>query len=292
MTTTDLPAPPDTRRPRRALGAAAAAGTLPYLALKTAWLTGHPVGLSDPALVAGGSMALLNAITVGLDLCLVALAVTLGSRYPLRASAVVVLLPAWVATGLLAPITLVSFPLTLLFPDTAGTGMEPWVRPTVYGGFAWQGVFLLAAFALLARERWGSGPRPAGPAPELGRVLLGGGAVTGVLGAGLGVAYGALSGSVPLLVQSLVAAAVAVAGIGGAAALVRGTGGPLAVLTAWTGSAVPFADGLWAAVTTMGGSPLSAAGAPAYGLGNLAGLLSGFALAVAALVAVTWPRAG
>lgn len=239
-------------------------------------------------------MAALNAITVGLDLCLVALAVTLGTRYPLRAPAVVVLLPAWVATGLLAPIALVSFPLTLLFPDAAGTGMEPWVRPTVYGGFAWQGVFLLAAFALLARERWGSGPRPAGPAPELGRVLLGGGAVTGVLGAGLGVAYGALSGSVPLLVQGLVVAAVAVAvaGITGVAALVRGTGGPLPVLAAWTGSAVPFADGLWAAVTTMGGSPLSAAGAPAYGLGNLAGLLSGFALAVAALVAVTRPRAG
>ncbi|WP_235783679.1 hypothetical protein [Amycolatopsis orientalis] len=64
--------------------------------------------------------------------------------------------PIWIGTGLLAPIVL-DLPVIvadLMKPQPAGTPLENWVWAVVYGGFAWQGVLLLTAFVLYARDRW------------------------------------------------------------------------------------------------------------------------------------------
>ncbi|MFP5020504.1 hypothetical protein [Pseudonocardia phyllosphaerae] len=275
---------------RRALGVAAALGTLPYLGLKCAWLTGAAVGVTDAALLTSGSMRVLNAVTVVLDLCVVVLAAALGSRRAGRIPALAVLLPAWVATGLLLPMV-VTFPLTMLAGGPAASvGLQPWVRPLVYGGFAWQGLCLLAAFAVYAADRWRDRLRRPAPVDTAVRPLLhataGGGAVLGVLAAGLLMVSGAGSGSGVLVIVAALDAGFGLAGVVAVVRLARGRGSAAVVVTAWAGTAVPFANGLWSAVTTMGATALSGSGDPAQGLAQLCGLLGGFALAVAGLLAV------
>ena len=281
----------DTITARRALGVAATAGTLPYLSLKIAWLTGNPVGIDDPALLRDDAWIAANTVTVLLALCVAGLAAVLGSRWALRAPAAAVLLPAWVGTGLLVPAALVA-PLALLTPAAPGGGVAGWVTPMGYGGFAWQGLFLLAAFALFARDRWWTAVLRPGPVPEPVRPLLrataAGGALTAAGSVALHLVLAAGAGPVTGAVVDIVQAALVAAGIAGVLALAAGRPGPVAVVAAWTGSAVPFAGGLWAVVSAVGiAGPGSA---PALrGLADLAGLLGGFALAVAALLAVSSP---
>ncbi len=282
----------------RPLAVAATLGTLPYVILKAFWLTGHPVGVDDPGLLESTSMVALNAATVVMDLAVVALAFTLASAWGRRLPAVAVLLPAWVATGLLVPISLIGLPAAVV-AAAAGSGdamgLAAWVRPMVYGGFAWQAVFLLAAFAVHARERWsGAVRRPApadGPVATLMRACVGGGVATAVLGAALAVLGGVLAGGWLGGVAALTTAVFPLAGAAGVLALARGrTVGrvrTVAVVAAWCGSGAAFAGGLWTAVTTLGTTDLSAAGNPATGLGQLCCLLAGFALAVAGLLAVS-----
>ena len=85
--------------------------------------------------------------------------------------AVLLLIPVWVGTGLLAPIAL-GVPLGLAAQAIAGgspvpahNGLHGWVYAVVYGGFAVQAVCLLTAFALYARDR-------AGPSSLLAASLL------------------------------------------------------------------------------------------------------------------------
>lgn len=282
--------------PRRIVGGAAIAGTLPYLGLKAAWLTGHPVGLEDLSMLSSTTMAAFNAATVAMDLGLIALAVALTSTRGRRLPALAVLLPGWVATGLLLPIAVSVLPATLVSGAGTGDGLAGWVRPMVYGGFAWQGLFLMTAFALYARDRWAAAVRDAGPVPEpvrpLLRATLGGGTAMAALSAPLQVLAGATSAAgVTGLVAGLANAAFAVAGAAGVLALARGTRVTTAVLAGWTGSAAMFSWGLWTAVTTMGAAAeVGAGGLPAYGLAQLAGLLGGFALAVAGLLSLSGPR--
>ncbi|MBC3191381.1 hypothetical protein H7X46_09940 [Pseudonocardia sp. C8] len=294
MTTQDVRG---TLTARRALGAVAALATLPYVTMKLAWLTGNPVGITDLRAVAGAGMPAMNAITLLLDVCVIALAAALGSRAALRAPALPVLLPAWVATGLLVPIALVSLPLTLALPDAGDPGLAGWVRPMVYGGFTVQGLCLLLSFALYARERWGARLAAPGAAPEPVRPLLrataGGGAVTGVLAAGLQLLHTGLTGDPVALVAAVVPAALVLAGVTGVLLLARGRSGGVVVTAAWTGSAVAFATGLYAVAVTMGATELSMGGSsPAAGLGHVCGLLAGFALAVAGLLAVSGSAPG
>lgn len=133
-------------------------GTLPYLALKVAWLSGSRVGLLDPDFGRSATMHVANSLTLLLDATAIALALLLVSRWGRRCPAWLVLLPMWVGTGLLAPI-LVVVPLQLLIGvPSSGSGSGPiadWVYLVVYAGFMWQGVFLLAGFAAYVVRRWG-----------------------------------------------------------------------------------------------------------------------------------------
>jgi hypothetical protein len=158
MTATALPAAPPPVA-YRTLGWLAAAGTLPYVVLKVLWLTGSTTGTSDPAFLADPTIHAMNVVTLGMDVVVVALALALTHRWGERLPAWLVLLPMWVGTGFLVPMAVSIMPGTVaaIALSDAGTGpLLPWVQPMVYGGFAWQGVFLCAAFVVHARTRWGA----------------------------------------------------------------------------------------------------------------------------------------
>ncbi|QOV39195.1 hypothetical protein IM697_12870 [Streptomyces ferrugineus] len=153
-------------RSRRLLRAVAIASCVPYLALKAAWIAGSHLGIppGSTLLEHRGSMAVANGVTVLMDGAVIVLALVLTRPWGLRVPAWLLGLPAWVATGLLAPI-MAGFPLQLLATalggtaDTVGADGEPfldsWVFGVVYTGFIVQGVTLGALFALYARDRWG-----------------------------------------------------------------------------------------------------------------------------------------
>lgn len=145
----------------------AALTTLPYMALKIAWLSGHRIGLSDPEFGRSTAMHILNSLTLALDVVALVLAVIFLTRRGLRAPAWIVLPPMWIGAGLLGQI-LVSTPISLVVTAVAPSHpptdqlppIESWVYAAVYCGFTGLGVGLLGAFALYARQRWGSRPVP------------------------------------------------------------------------------------------------------------------------------------
>ena len=291
---------PPSIRLRRLAGWAAIAGTLPYLVLKVLWLTGHQVGIRRPDLLDG--MDALNAVTVAMDACVIALALALAYPWGRRLPAWLLLLPAWVGGGFLIPMAVVILPSTVLWLIGGGAGgghadpMEAWVRPMVYGGFAWQGVFLAVAFVLYARDRWpaevGAGDAVPGVRSRevlpLLRVLAGGGTVMVVLTVGLSVGDAIRAGTAGSVASAVAQAAMEVAGLLGVLALARDTTRRVvSVAAGWIGTGVLFAWGLWGTVNMVAGTPLAASGYPMSGLAGLAGLLGGFALAVAGLLAVT-----
>ncbi|MEU9048055.1 MULTISPECIES: hypothetical protein [unclassified Kitasatospora] len=175
----------------------AVAATGPYLTLKLLWLTGHPVGADDP-----GSMHklwLLNLLTFGMDAIAVALALAFVRPWGRRAPAGLVAFPMWVATGLLGTI-LVALPLFLLSAlvlgpehsaDPNDKGLGDWVFLVVYGGFTVQGLALITAFALYARQRWAGllkeriGDLPDSPTLTVQRALA---CVAALLAAGVAAA--------------------------------------------------------------------------------------------------------
>ncbi|MBC8094058.1 MAG: hypothetical protein H7Y15_19410, partial [Pseudonocardia sp.] len=118
---------------------------------------------------------------------------------------------------------------------------------------------------------------PIDPAPV--SVITGGGTVMAVASAGLQVAVG---GAVALVV-----AALTVAGAVGVLALV-GTASHrwVAASAGWVGSAVMFSWGLYGTLLTVTGAQPVGGPDPVVGLAQLTGLLGGFALAVAGLLAI------
>jgi hypothetical protein len=141
----------------RALGWLAAAGTLPYLTLKVLWLSGSTIGVREPAFLADPTIAAANAITFTMDLLVIGLALALTQRWGDRLPAWLVLLPTWIGTGFLVPMVVAVLPGTVAEVLTGEPGpavFERWLQPLVYGGFAWQGVFLIAAFVAYAVRRW------------------------------------------------------------------------------------------------------------------------------------------
>ncbi|GAA4550228.1 hypothetical protein [Amycolatopsis samaneae] len=148
---------------------AAILGTFPYLTLKISWVTGGTIGLRDPSFVDTSTMRFANLLTAGMDAAAIALAFALTYGWGRRIPAPLVLFPAWVATGLLAPIVLSSpvIGVDLLSASSSALPLEDWVWAVVYGGFTWQGVALLTAFVLYARDRWPvlttAHARPVGP---------------------------------------------------------------------------------------------------------------------------------
>ncbi|MFI6050100.1 hypothetical protein ACIBCO_08430 [Streptomyces violascens] len=163
MTTAALTRP--TLRP--ALRAVAIAGCLPYLALKIAWISGSHLGIPEHSVLLDhrAAMVAANGGTVLMDACVIVLALLLTRPWGLRVTAWLLVLPIWIATGLLAPI-MAGYPLQLLVHmlggtvrKPAGTGSAPflddWVFAVVYPGFIIQGLALGTLFTLYARDRWG-----------------------------------------------------------------------------------------------------------------------------------------
>ena len=136
-------------------------GIVPYVILKMLWISGSRIGIVDPEFGHGTTMILLNTATAIMDVIAVVLALSFVTTWGRRIPAPVVLLPMWVATGLLGQIALV-LPLQLVLggqstPSGVGSAaLAPWVPAVVYGGFAWQGIFLIVGFALYAHARWGA----------------------------------------------------------------------------------------------------------------------------------------
>jgi hypothetical protein len=279
----------------RALGWLAAAGTLPYLTLKIGWLAGGTAGVRDPGFLADPAIVAANAVTFAMDLVVIGLALALTHRWGDRLPVWLVLLPVWVGTGFLVPMVVSIMPAITVETLSGGlhsSAFEPWLQPLVYGGFAWQGVFLCAAFAAHSVRRWSrvvtaSTPPAAGLVPFL-RVVTAGGCVMAAASALLHLVAGLASGSAVALGVESVSGALAVAGAAGVVALVRArpTGRWAAVAAAWAGSAAMFAWGLYTVTVRMTTTALSGGSDPAAGAAQVTGLLGGFALAVAGMIAL------
>ncbi|WP_405711438.1 MULTISPECIES: hypothetical protein [unclassified Streptomyces] len=184
MTQTPPSPPAAAPRPaaRAALRALAIAATLPYIALKTAWILGSRVGIPDgsPLLDHRTTMIAANAFTILMDSAVVVLALLLTRAWGRRVPTWLLVLPMWVASGLLLPI-MTGYPLQLVVGLARGDGpgsggpsfLDGWVFGVVYGGFILQGLALGTLFALYTRDRWGHlwkgalrdlPPSPTGPA--------------------------------------------------------------------------------------------------------------------------------
>ncbi|MER6576788.1 hypothetical protein [Nonomuraea sp. NPDC001023] len=265
----------------------AVAATLPYLTIKTLWLTGDPVGVSDPALMDSGQMLGMNALTFAMEAAGLLLALAFTMRWGMRLPAWLVLLPLWVGTGLLSVLAATT-PLIVLIGGLAifsGGPIQTWVYLVVYGGFITLGVALMAAFALYARDRW-----PAVfttpvrlPFPSATRsfqeVVAWGALVVAAAVAVLRVVM-AFDGTVQAVQNGL----KALLAVGGAAALValvrrRGNGPfwrPLAL--AWLGSGSLFAWGLFSMIVRSTGGPLAYGGTGVADFAELFGMLTGLVM--------------
>ncbi|MDR8410782.1 hypothetical protein MTP10_18815 [Nonomuraea sp. 3-1Str] len=280
----------------------AMAATLPYLTIKTLWLTGRAVGVDDPAFLDDPAMVGLNAMTFAMDAVALVLALSFTMRWGRRLPAWLVLLPLWVASGLLG-IVVATVPLALLVegPSLLETGgpIRPWVYAMVYGGFIGQGVCLLTAFALYARDRWAyplSAPslrRHAGPSASFQRVvavgalgmtvLLGGARLYWAFGGDAGLPA-AVAGAPSSFVGAVQDGLKGLLAIGAGVALlvvVRARGrGPIwrPVAVAWLGSGTMFGWGLYAMIITVTGAPLGGEPGGALGLVQLFETLTGLVM--------------
>ncbi|MBB5079631.1 hypothetical protein HNR40_005117 [Nonomuraea endophytica] len=252
----------------------AMAAMLPYLTIKLLWLAGNHVGVSDPALLANPVMVAMNAMTFGMDLVGLVLALSFTMRWGMRLPAWLVLLPMWVGIGLLSVI-LVTAPVGVLveglsvFP--ADGPIAPWVYMAVYGGFIGQAIGLSTAFALYARDRWPRAFRAVRPAPTatlpLQRIMARGALAVALPLAGIKLfwAFGgtlglppemaAASGTTAFLQNGLKGALIAAAAFA-LLALVKGYGGRTLAI-AWVGSGSMFGWGLYGLIVTLSAGPLA-----------------------------------
>lgn len=241
---------------------------LPYLALKTAWIFGSELGIpaGSTLLDHETTMRFANGLTFAMDAAAIALAFALARSWGRRIPAWLIAGPAWIATGLLAPIVL-AFPLQAVV-GVASSGsapppdfLEPWVFTIVYGGFSLQALGLGVLFVLHAIDRWGHlwrGPvagLPALPTSSAARLSVVGAAVVAGVPLVMHIAWAsgkswlrdeAVSGD-QAMVQG-VFALLALSGLWGARVLVRGRSGVpahVALAAAWVGSATVTAWGLW-----------------------------------------------
>ncbi|MFE1557420.1 hypothetical protein ACFW6V_20890 [Streptomyces sp. NPDC058734] len=264
---------------RRVLRAVALAATVPYLTLKTAWLAGSHIGIPDGSLLLEGGVAVTvaNAVTLAMDATVIVLALALTRPWGRRLPGWLLVVPAYVATGLLAPIVL-GFPAQALVKAVgSGAGeaakaahapfLESWVFVVVYTGFIIQGIALAGLFVSYARERWG-GRRLGAPGrrlPSPTGVVAGAAALAGtVLGAAY--LYWAFGGSAGLSAQRAAAysaetgvvsgayAVCAFAAAAGALLLARGGARPARwpLALTWAGSAAMLNWGAWMLAASLG----------------------------------------
>jgi hypothetical protein len=253
---------------RHAIGWAAVLGTLPYLVLKAIWLAGGTIGITDPAMFDDTSALVLNAVTAGMDVVAVVVALAFTYSWGQRVPGFFVLVPIWIGTGFLAPIAVLLPSMDFGDPQPF---LEPWVQPLVYGGFAWQGVMLAIAFVFYAMDRW----------PFVFRLdtrdVPAAGPVRAVL-AHVGALLAAASGVRFLAQGDIVFGGFALSAAIGTVVMTNRIRGrfwvPLAVT--WVGAGATFAWGAWAAVNSLGDTFLDG-GAPAWPvlLGTAGGLVIG-----------------
>ncbi|NUO61163.1 MAG: hypothetical protein HOV78_31265 [Hamadaea sp.] len=282
---------------------AAVAAAVPYLVLKVIWLSGGTVG-TNAATPDGATFFAMNAFTVLMDVTAVVLALAFTRPWGRRLPAPLVLFPMWVGVGFLGAIVL-ALPAAAAISALRGLNVfaegggivEPWVYAVVYVGFVSQGVGLLTAFVLYARERW---PRlPGGPLPaELGlltKTMIGLQAALGLICLywGLGGNAGLPAGSTSFSGRFLMAM-FGLLSMAGAVGLHRMKDGPTwtALTLTWLGSGAAFAWGLWLTLNLVVDSPLAADGGPMglLGLVSLLRLLSGTIVGLIAATQLVQPQ--
>ncbi|TDD64814.1 DUF3995 domain-containing protein [Actinomadura darangshiensis] len=296
-------------RLRLAVCAATIAACVPYLTIKIAWLSGSTVGWNDAAAAEDSALYVGNAITMGMDAVAVLVALAFTFRWGRRIPAWLVLTPIWIAVGLLAPIVL-AVPLGTLLqvafssePLTAGDdAIQGWVYGMVYTGFTLQGLGLLTAFVLYARNRW---PRvfsvltadvPKGATHPLQVLLARAATVPAAVFAAVHLfwAFGGTAGlrgdeiadrNAPQQLADGVWGVLALAGAAALAVIVRRASRPgrfvVALAAAWAGSAGTFTWSLYGLLLMLS-RPGMLAGNPSAGAGltALAGLLAGLLMGV------------
>jgi hypothetical protein len=283
-------------------GYGAVASALPYLALKMIWLAGGSVGVADRSVIHEPSMIVLNAITAGMDVVGILLALAFTHGWGSRIPAWLLLPPIWVATGLLARFV-VAVPIVALLsaltprsmPAIAGGLVEPWVYVLVYVEFAGLGIGLMVAFLFYARTRWAdvfSSPVVAASRRErwhrvlvavanasaTAAVALGGLYLAWAFGATAGLADGAATrrtviGSIINGIDALLILSAAA----GVLMLVHRIGAALPawlpVSMAWIGTGSLFGWGLWQTINVLGQTALMR-GAEGRAFVNLVGMLN------------------
>lgn len=283
------------------------ASALPYLTLKVGWLlrlTPGATGAAGAAELTDVRHLVGDAVTVGMELVAVALVLAMTSRWGRRLPAVLVLVPVWVATGLLAPIAL-GLPAGLVAqasaggaPVPAGNGLHDWVYAVVYGGFVVQAVALVAAFVRYARDRWPAVLRsrlcelgaPAARVPwgtSVAAVLALGYAGLLVLWSVAGTAWGAPAGFDTVAQRTFLTAegVLVLLGAAGVPALVLRRGGAptwVPLTLAWIGTGVTTLSGPAHVALSHEGAP-----SPLLAAVSLTATLVGIALAGSTVRAVT-----
>ncbi|WP_405425662.1 hypothetical protein [Streptomyces erythrochromogenes] len=264
---------------RNILTAVALVATVPYLALKAAWLAGSRIGIPDGSVLleAGTFLTVANAVTLAMDACVILLVLVLTRPWGLRTPAWMLTVPVFTATGLLTPI-LLAFPGQLLVralgfgagPEVAAARepfLDSWVFLVVYTGFTVQGLALAALFVPYARRRWGRrwqgvvGERLPSPTGVVAAAAASGSLVLGAL-----FLYWAFGGTAGLSAEQAAAhSAESAAGsvahaicvlAAGAGALLLARGGVLRARwplgLAWVGAAATLAWGAWLLIASLG----------------------------------------
>ncbi|KJY22538.1 hypothetical protein VR43_05760 [Streptomyces sp. NRRL S-104] len=261
------------------LSAVALAATVPYLALKAAWLSGSRIGIPDGSVLleAGAFLTVANAVTLAMDACVILLVLVLTRPWGLRTPAWILTVPVFTATGLLTPI-LLAFPGQLLVRALGfGTGpeaaagrapfLDDWVFIVVYTGFTVQGLALAALFVPYARKRWGRrwqgvlGERLPSPTGVVAAAAASGALVLAAMF--LYWAFGGTAGlsaervgarSAESAVGSVAHAVCALAAGAGAVFLARGgaLGARWPLRLTWVGAAATLAWGSWMLIASLG----------------------------------------
>jgi hypothetical protein len=273
---------------RLIVGYSAIAFMAPYLALKIAWLSGNPVGFRDASLVGQPGMIAANAISLGMDLVGVGLALTFTHCWGLRVPAWAVLFPMWVATGFLAPAVVVA-PIVIVAQALAANPapstnamLQPWVGRVVSVSFAGQGAALIAAFVLYVRTRWADLWQSTAAAPVRGathpvQVIVGNaGALMALAAGGLHLVW-ALGGTAGLGHRAVfertaqshwldgIWGLMSIAGAAGILTMVHQGGRRVPFLLrlglTWIGAGSMFAWGLWRLLLVLPGITFGAGGA-------------------------------
>jgi hypothetical protein len=291
-------------------GYGAIACALPYLALKVVWLSGGTLGVADLTMMRDASMVVLNAVTAGMDLVAMVIALAFTHPWGLRVPAWLLLPPIWVATGLLSkfvlavPVTLIAGALTSGAPPRAAHGpVQGWGYAVVYSGFIGLGVGLMVAFVLYARTRWafvfGPTARAASPSATLDvqvplanvaalmALAVGGVHVAWAFGSTLGLPESAARRTLSSHLINGIDGAVMVTAVVGVLMLVHRLGRfPfwLPLTLTWVGAGSLFSWGLWHMINVLPNTALVRARAQGMAFVNLLGLVKLLAGLVIGLV--------